>query len=126
MNEYPKRGCMSAPDQKYHTHTNGDVYERNCQTCQFVKGNGFCGYEVGGHRPCNWKKVEGAYVPSAEEQAACEMARRMILMCGYFRGIAIPAQSRQACGRCPDLSNKSCPARKDLERCGQADAWEVK
>jgi len=70
--------------------------------------------------------VKGAYVPSDEERAACDMARAMIRMCGYFRGLAIPAQSRQSCGRCSDLSNKSCPARVFLAELHQTDAWEVK
>ena len=103
---YPKRGCRSK-DLKTITYYNGKVAV-------------FCETEK------KWKIIKGAYVPSDEEREACDMARAMIHMCGYFRGLAIPAQSRQACGRCSDLSNKSCPARLYLAAHKQPDAWEIK
>lgn len=129
---YPKRGEMS-DDGRFYTHTDGSVHERlivpsegwrMCVNCSF-----FVDYdcESGRVAPCTeatiFKRIEGAYVTSAEEQEACDMARSMIVKCGgpestrclYYGGGYL----------CDDITNKSCPARAYLASHGDAHAWET-
>jgi len=122
--QYPRRGQLSE-DGKLYTHMDGSVYEKvseshvcsvaDCKKCSNVPF--YC---------MRWSRIEVAYVQTEEERDACDMARNMIEQCSYFRGLAIPAHSRQSCGRCSYLSNKVCPAREYLAKHGCSDAWEVK
>lgn len=105
---WPARGEVSA-DRRFYTHTDGSVHERDpdnhyCTKCSLFQTN--CD-----NVPCygtQWNLVEGAYVPSADELAACD-------------GIT------GHCKRCAMvLMGNACPARRYLDRCGQPDAWEVK
>lgn len=116
-NGWPARGKVSG-DGKLYTHTDGSVHKResdkhNCFDCSLFREN--CD-----NVPCygsQWRLIEGAYVPSADELAACEAMREMIAVCDGVAG---------RCRRCAlVLMDKCCPARLWLERCGQDDAWEV-
>ena len=134
MSDYPKRGEFSA-DGRYYTLADGSVHEGvkwdGCDKCSLDE---YC--DTVEFQPCrglsaaNGQKmfafIEGVCVPSNDTIEACEMARAMIRLCAYFRGLAAPAQSRQACERCSEFSNKSCPAREFLAKHGQERAWEVK
>ncbi len=126
---YPKRGEMSE-DGKFYTHTDGSVHEklivpsegwRMCVNCSF-----FVDYdcESGRVAPCTeatiFKRIDGAYVLSAEEQEACDMARAMIVVC--MNDYRVEA----SCNGCGQLSEKTCPARAYLAAHGDANAWEVK
>lgn len=123
---YPARGETSE-DRHYYTHTNGTVYERvpvdECQNCSFVR-TGKChkvrcvtfknGYMA------MFKLVEGAYVQSAEESEACDMARAHITMCETHH------ISHDGCEACCEFGTKKCHLRKYLAKHGATDAWEVK
>lgn len=130
--KHPARGEMSA-DGKFYTHTDGTVHERitwpsdgwrMCPHCSFAKH----GCDGGRVAPCSetsvFRRIEGAYVYSADEQAACDMARAMIVVCG-----ALYSENYDHCGACNGcfrLEEKSCPARSYLAAHGDASAWEVK
>ena len=124
--KYPARGEMSA-DGKLYTGKNGSVYAStfdgtsdNCTLCDVTE----CEGEIACATSYNLKRIEGAYVPSTDEQAACDMARAMIVVCG-----ALYSENYDHCGACNGcfrLEEKSCPARSYLAAHGDASAWEVK
>lgn len=121
---YPKRGEMSE-DGKYYTHTDGSVHEvtdTNCQACSAFTHD-FCKTL----RVCTsgWQVVEGAHVPSAEEQEACDMARAMIYRCSCYRYELLHGCDAKPCNSCSLFTSKSCPARAYLASHGDANAWEV-
>ena len=134
MSEYPKRGEFSA-DGRYYTHVDGSVHEGvkwdGCENCSLDE---YC--DTVELQPCSglsaangktmFAVVEGVCVPSNDAIEASEMARAMIRLCAYFRGLATPAQMRHGCERCSEFSNKSCPGRAFLAKHGQDRAWEVK
>lgn len=99
--KYPARGQQSE-DGRYVTSRFGNVYDTTLGL--------------------NVKPV--GYVPSDPEQAACDMARAMIVVCG-----ALYSENYDHCGACNGcfrLEEKSCPARSYLAAHGDASAWEVK
>lgn len=130
--KYPARGQMS-DDGKVYTDKDGAVHEvtdTNWQDCTGCTHD-FCGPSLG----CKggWHRIKGAYVPSSEEVAACDMARAMIEYCEDFRSLwecgenHSPTIGRPSgCICCPKFANKSCPARVYLAAHGDATAWEVK
>ena len=131
---YPKRGEMSE-DGKFYTHTDGTVNSFDtstgfCNECVFVGVN--CSKEV--PAKCQggvFKRIEGAYVPSTEEQEACDMARAMIVNCGDYRYWSKPPDVRTSdhdkhhCVGCVELTERKCPARAYLAAHGDAHAWET-
>jgi len=131
---YPKRGQMS-DDGKYYTHTDGSVHHR-AEPEPSTDSCSFCSVEWLEHegKPCDNCKhvmwiVKGAYVPSDEERAACDMARQAIKRCDRFKrwydeveGGILP----HGCSLCSELKDRSCPARAYLASHGHQDAWEVK
>ena len=77
---YPKRGRKSG-EGKYYTHTDGSVHDLGhpkdhvsaCKGCSLVSACNETSLEKGllcGQRG-PYQKIEGAYVPTDEEQAAC-------------------------------------------------------
>lgn len=127
MNEqkYPKRGQVSE-DGQYYTHKDGTVHEHsdtNCQACSAFMYDFNCSVTPRNNGPCGYHVIEGAYVLSADELEACDMARKAIEQCG--RDYVYPCQPKCKTELCEHLVDKTCHLRKWLERCGQADAWTV-
>lgn len=122
---YPARGETSE-DGRYYTHTDGAVHERvpfeGCRKCSLFGAaqcvNVSCGDLING-KMAMFKLVEGAYVQTAEETEACDMAWKMIAVCG-------PHDAFTPCGSCKLFTEKLCPARAYLAKHGDATAWEVK
>lgn len=135
---YPKRGEMSE-DGKYYTHTDGSVHNRierklseycGDKPCSLYDKEGDCPPYVN-YEPCRYSLVKGAYVPSAEEQEACDMARAAIQNCSTHYYWSRPMDIRTCehnmnhCHSCSCLTAKSCPSRAYLAAHGDANAWEV-
>ena len=127
---YPKRGELSE-DGKVYTAMDGTVHlfkarlhgeacgDRPCSLYMFDED---CPRNVNSNDPCCYSLSPGAYVPSAEEAEACDMARAMIDHCGFHRWLADKAGG--VC--CTKFIDRCCESRSYLAAHKQADAWEVK
>jgi len=73
---------------------------------------------IGGAR-WHWVRIEGAYVPSAEELRTCMMVRFAIEMCA--------SRAEGGCMDCPhdETCDAPCVLRHYLCRMRQPDAWDM-
>lgn len=129
---YPARGMISA-DGKFYTHWDGTVHERSVRKPGEACGDHLCSmYDKEGDcpkhfnaEPCSYRLIEGAHVPSADEQAAEAAIRAGIENCQSM------AAMRCDGGGDPDSAcnlflGKWCHLRKYLsDVIRDPKAWEV-
>lgn len=125
--EYPPRGQFST-DGIIYTHDDGSVHRRVVRSnpdecagvlCSLYHIVGDCPDYIN-NEPCQYELINGAYVPTELEVLkadSCEAMRFIVGVCNE--------NNYSECGDCRSFINRTCTARKWLERCGEKNAWEV-